>query len=48
VHVVHDEALVTWGTTPDGQPADRVGQHLHQVLEPYRTPPGRRARAGSA
>ena len=48
VHVVYNGALVTWGMTPDGQPADRVGQHLRQVLAPYRAAHGRRAHAGSA
>ncbi len=48
VHVVYNGALVTWGMTPDGQPADRVGQHLRQVLAPYRTAHGRRVHAGSA
>ena len=48
VHVVYNGALVTWGMTPDGQPADRVGQHLRQVLAPHRAAHGRRAHAGSA
>ncbi len=48
VHVVYNGALVTWGMTPDGQPADRVAQHLRQVLGPYRTAHGRRVPAGSA
>jgi AcrR family transcriptional regulator len=48
VHVVYNGALVTWGMTSSGQPADRVGQHLRQVLAPYRAAGGRRAVAGSA
>ncbi len=48
VHVVYNGALVTWGMTSSGQPADRVGQHLRQVLGPYRAAGGRRAVAGSA
>lgn len=48
VHVVYNGALVTWGMTPDGQPADRVGRHLRQVLAPYRAARGRHVDAGRA
>jgi AcrR family transcriptional regulator len=46
VHVVYNGALVTWGMTPDGQPADRVGHHLRQVLAPHRAAHGGRGHAG--
>jgi AcrR family transcriptional regulator len=46
VHVVYNGALVTWGMTTDGGPADRVARHLDQVLAPHRTPLGRRGAAG--
>jgi AcrR family transcriptional regulator len=41
LHVVYNGALVTWGMTPEGEPADRVARHLDQVLAPYRTRLGR-------
>ncbi|MGY1711334.1 TetR/AcrR family transcriptional regulator [Geodermatophilus sp. SYSU D00758] len=36
VHTVYNGALVTWGMTGAGRPADRVHRHLTAFLAPYR------------
>ena len=45
--VVYNGALVSWGLTPQGQPADAVRRHLRAVLDGRRAAhaPGRSARA---
>ncbi len=39
VHSVYNGALVTWGMSGSGRPADRVRRHLTALLEPYRPTP---------